>query len=651
MLKHILFISILCFNIAAFSGFDNLDETIVLSRGRVVDDVSSCEIQQYKKPFFYVAGEGESKKKPFVNLRKGKDKNSRITSKLVSGSFLYVKRGEVSNVGKDEMALITVVKKVNASVASRIGEGKEAYINGKDVDVPDKWVYKVIKSRLKGTSRADAEYLSGKNIRIHKIGNSYAGVKCCKGSQCTYSNIFQVLGGPKRNKLENFVAMNPFDIRAIKTMSSVKLKSPAGNSYKRPKLKVASKKSTAPSNEATRTATAKRPKTKIVDGSAEKIICVKKGSRLNVRNDKLRKSFKAKSFEVVTPFQGWNAGLKKRGNYKYVKVIFPELRSKNTGWVATNFIKTKADCGYYKGSDKNSGTRTKTANTSSNTLGLSLGGGSRNTGTQPVGEARKLGSRSKMMICSKSSVNARDSRLKVIFKIPATAKVEVYNNVRVKIGRAGGKKYSFKKIRIVKSGKARDVWVAETLLREGKSCGRSSKSRSKSISVFVELLSPVTPRDNMFVFPITKKPTKSYLRGGTEFAARRKGGRIHAACDLKRPPGDVIRAVYPGKVIRVAGFYSGTNAIVVKQDNGEVIRYGEVSKKAVKGIKPGVRVKKGQVIGYVGRLKSGNSMLHFELYTGKEKGPLTQRGSNKFQRRRDIQNPTERLQVWQKRTL
>ena len=53
----------------------------------------------------------------------------------------------------------------------------------------------------------------------------------------------------------------------------------------------------------------------------------------------------------------------------------------------------------------------------------------------------------------------------------------------------------------------------------------------------------------------------------------------------------------------------------------------------------GDHVKAGQIIAYVGRLDSGASMLHFELYSGKGSGPLTVY-SGAYMRRWDLVNPT-----------
>jgi hypothetical protein len=89
-------------------------------------------------------------------------------------------------------------------------------------------------------------------------------------------------------------------------------------------------------------------------------------------------------------------------------------------------------------------------------------------------------------------------------------------------------------------------------------------------------------------------------------------------------------------------FFSGTNALEVKHDNGMVVRYCEISTMLPRGISRGARVSKGQVIAYVGRLHSGSSMLHLEMYKGTQRGPLTQSG-NSYRRRSDLVDPTPYL--------
>ncbi len=151
-------------------------------------------------------------------------------------------------------------------------------------------------------------------------------------------------------------------------------------------------------------------------------------------------------------------------------------------------------------------------------------------------------------------------------------------------------------------------------------------------------------------FPTLKAPSADYDHGdgGRWFGARRRDGkRLHAAADLLRPEGEKVFSIDGGQVLRKYHFYAGTYALEVKHDNGLVARYGEVAKKNVAQSEPGERVLKGQHIGFIGSL----DMLHFELYSNKSQGPLTQVNAGKYWRRSDLIDPTPLLKKWQDMTF
>ncbi|EKQ9065498.1 peptidoglycan-binding protein [Salmonella enterica] len=146
-----------------------------------------------------------------------------------------------------------------------------------------------------------------------------------------------------------------------------------------------------------------------------------------------------------------------------------------------------------------------------------------------------------------------------------------------------------------------------------------------------------------FCFPFTELPAQSWSNGGRQFGASRAGGRKHAGCDLKFPPGTPIYAVADGMLVRDPYiFYSGTSAVEIRHGN-LILRYGEIANGSYTG---GASVKKGQIIAKVGRLNSGSSMLHLEVYTnGASSASLTTR-SGDFRRRSDVTDPAPYLNVW-----
>lgn len=155
---------------------------------------------------------------------------------------------------------------------------------------------------------------------------------------------------------------------------------------------------------------------------------------------------------------------------------------------------------------------------------------------------------------------------------------------------------------------------------------------------------------DIWTFPTVQRPTDSYKTGQRRFSALRSGGRYHAACDLYRSVNEQAVAVSSGQVVRDRYyFYQGTYAIEVKHPGGKIARYGEITGKVAPGVHLNSTVKAGQTVGYVGKVNSNccNPMLHFELYSGKSSGPLTQ-GGNKYQRRSDLIDPTALLMQWEK---
>lgn len=144
-------------------------------------------------------------------------------------------------------------------------------------------------------------------------------------------------------------------------------------------------------------------------------------------------------------------------------------------------------------------------------------------------------------------------------------------------------------------------------------------------------------------FPLATRPAKSYKTGMRRFGAHRKGGRLHAGCDLYAPIDTPIYAMADGEVIRGPyAFYLGTYALEV--DHGNFLaRYGEI-KKATAGLKKGSIVTRGQEIARVGHLRGlSMSMLHLEIYAGTSEGHLTLAGHKPYMRRADLLDPTSLL--------
>jgi len=147
-------------------------------------------------------------------------------------------------------------------------------------------------------------------------------------------------------------------------------------------------------------------------------------------------------------------------------------------------------------------------------------------------------------------------------------------------------------------------------------------------------------------FPLKSRPALSYKTDIRRFGANRDhGARLHAGCDLYAGVGTEILAMKDGTVILDAyPFYLGTKALEVNHGDF-VVRYGEILNAAT-GVHKNAQVKRGQVIAYVGKLQGlTNSMLHFEMYSGKGAGPLTNTSVKPYKRRSDLLDPTPYLDM------
>lgn len=154
-----------------------------------------------------------------------------------------------------------------------------------------------------------------------------------------------------------------------------------------------------------------------------------------------------------------------------------------------------------------------------------------------------------------------------------------------------------------------------------------------------------TSRQSSWIHPLKGGPTLDPTTGGREFGAGRSNGRYHAGVDFTAEAGRQVLAMTSGQVINIYEFYEGTKAVEVKNDDGTVARYCEISS----WVSVGGRVSKGTVVGTVMRSNTGSQMLHLEVYMGTVSGALTQTANSSnyyyvspanYQRRADLVNPT-----------
>ncbi|HEV7589699.1 MAG TPA: M23 family metallopeptidase [Longimicrobium sp.] len=100
------------------------------------------------------------------------------------------------------------------------------------------------------------------------------------------------------------------------------------------------------------------------------------------------------------------------------------------------------------------------------------------------------------------------------------------------------------------------------------------------------------------------------------FNAARSGGRVHDAIDIHAPRGTHVLATTDGTIIKL--HYSSLGGITIYQldDDGRTRYYYAHLDRYADGIAQGVRVQRGQVIGYVGdtgNAAPGDCHLHFAI--------------------------------------
>jgi murein DD-endopeptidase MepM/ murein hydrolase activator NlpD len=105
--------------------------------------------------------------------------------------------------------------------------------------------------------------------------------------------------------------------------------------------------------------------------------------------------------------------------------------------------------------------------------------------------------------------------------------------------------------------------------------------------------------------------------------------RMHRGTDFAAPIGTPILAAGDGTIVRVGPFSSYGNYVRIRHANGYETAYAHMSRFA-RGMRAGVRVRQGQVIGYVGNTgRSTGPHLHYEvLRRGQQLNPMSLQVAN-----------------------
>jgi murein DD-endopeptidase MepM/ murein hydrolase activator NlpD len=102
----------------------------------------------------------------------------------------------------------------------------------------------------------------------------------------------------------------------------------------------------------------------------------------------------------------------------------------------------------------------------------------------------------------------------------------------------------------------------------------------------------------------------------------RSGGRSHHGVDMIAPRGTPLVAIEVGTITSTGFHYAGGNGLYLRGDSGDIYYYAHMDGYAG-GIGAGVRVNKGQTIGYVGDTGNATGTPHLHLGYQPGGGPLT----------------------------
>ena len=155
-----------------------------------------------------------------------------------------------------------------------------------------------------------------------------------------------------------------------------------------------------------------------------------------------------------------------------------------------------------------------------------------------------------------------------------------------------------------KNGRYVDVAV-----KDGNKANKNKKSKKNDID-------PENPFENANTFKLNladmEKEQWAYPLPGSHVISPYGGARHHSGVDIKTKPNDNILAAFDG-IVTMSGPFSGYgNCIRIKHKYGFETLYSHQSKNFVK---PGDRVKAGQVIGLTGRTgRATTEHLHFEVF-------------------------------------
>ena len=235
-------------------------------------------------------------------------------------------------------------------------------------------------------------------------------------------------------------------------------------------------------------------------------------------------------------------------------------------------------------------------------------------------------------IIEASYTNARKDTVEIVYKegkilqslYRSATKLEIPPNIVVEFARIYGFQIDFQ----------RDIWkndsfqiVYETFLNEDNKTIETGKIifanlilQGRENPLYIFKLKEKYDHFDKFGKSIKKSLMKTPINGArlsSSFGMRKHPilgfNKMHRGTDFAAPLGTPIMASGDGKVIRARWCGGGGNCVKIKHNSTYSTVYAHMSKFA-RGVKEGVRVKQGQIIGYVGSTGlSTGPHLHYEV--------------------------------------
>jgi|GEM_PF-851397 len=142
---------------------------------------------------------------------------------------------------------------------------------------------------------------------------------------------------------------------------------------------------------------------------------------------------------------------------------------------------------------------------------------------------------------------------------------------------------------------------------------RNKSTNSDASTARLASARPETRRGMGLLVPVLGMPVE---RLRNTYDESRSGGRRHDAIDIHAPKGTPVVATTDGTIIKLHNGARGGLSLYQMDDDGRTRYYYAHLDRYAQGVREGLRVRRGEVIGYVGdtgNAQPGDYHLHFSI--------------------------------------